>query len=124
MSELFENAFETEAIVLTDEEGTPLFGIFSGGTLPHVAVPDAPDHSIFYHTSGSVYTLKGENNVINGGIADHWEGEHQEEEIHELLFFNSNGSPDNIRLTENVGTHGVPFYNSDGSQDDLHTVTA
>ncbi len=69
MSELVEESFDTQSITFTDDEGTIIWGIFSGGTLPHVAIPDAPTKSVYHRNDGAVYVL-GEG--LNASLQASW----------------------------------------------------
>jgi hypothetical protein len=55
MSELVDNAFEPDSLIIGDEPN--VLGFFVGGVLPHVAVPDAPAYSWYYRTTGERYQL-------------------------------------------------------------------
>ncbi len=115
MSEIVDNAFEVEAVILTDEEGNGKIGLFAGDALPHAVAPDAPNHSVYYRTNGEVYTLNG-----NGGALGNWEA-HADEEHFAVPFYNFDGSKDNvIIITDHVNeTHSIPFFDSFGLVDNI-----
>jgi len=70
MSTDVENAYEVESLIVGSEPN--LIGIFSGGVLPHIAVPDAPMYSMYYRSTGEVYRLTNAGGG-NGSLAGDWE---------------------------------------------------
>jgi len=66
MSNDVEQAYEIDSLIVGQEPN--LIGIFSGGVLPHIAVPDAPLYSIYYRSTGETY-----RNVGGGSLEADWE---------------------------------------------------
>ena len=56
MSTLVNDAFDTPSIHLGEKISN--FGMYAGGILPHIAVPDATFPSEYARTNGEVYLLE------------------------------------------------------------------
>ena len=111
MSEDVEEAFETKGLIIGEDTTV---GIFSGGVLPHVAVPDAPRYSLYHRTNGDIFKLTG----IDGSEPSDWEIQGSSVLELNLIFFNSNGVRDDI----SISSFDLPFYNSDGTQDNIKII--
>ncbi len=109
MSELVEEAIEVSSIIIGVEPD--LFGIFYGGVLPEIAVPDAPINSIYYRNTGETFKLTGSP----ASSSSSWTLDSLTSSI---PFCNSDGSEDNIPLFSNQ----IPFLNSDGSTDNISLI--
>ena len=70
MSDLVEQAHEIDGLILNDPATGTQIGLFVGGVLPHVAVPDAPYYAWYFRNDGSVYRLSAGS---DGSIAGNWQ---------------------------------------------------
>ena len=114
MSEDVENAYEVDSIIIG--QGSNLIGIFAGGVLPHIAVPDAPPYSIYYRNTGEVFRVNGNDSSIQSNWADVTP---QASQFGSIPFITFSGGIDNIDLT--IGSE-IPFINANGSLDNLGLV--
>lgn len=109
MSELVKGALETDALIIGVEPN--LLGIFSGGVLPHIAVPDAPNNALYCHVDGRVFKLNGLGSVATSWVV-------QTDNSGSIPFCNADGTEDNIDLINGE----IPFQNADGTDDNIGLV--
>ena len=113
MSILVDEAFEVSSLTLGTDDNA--IGLYVGGVLPHVAVPDAPLYSVYYRTSGEVYTNDNGGGGL-GSLATDWKLSTEATNTSSIPFFNFDTTTDNIALTPGGE---VPFFNFDGTLDDI-----
>lgn len=111
MSTQFENAFEVDSLLIGDE--SQLIGLFAGGVLPHIAVPDAPIYSEYRRTNGDIYKLI----AVDGSIAGNWQLQSGNVQLDlELPFYDSTGASDTLPIIN----FELEFYDSNGVQDNIN----
>jgi len=114
MSEDVKNAYEVDSVIIG--QGDNLIGIFVGGILPHISVPDAPAHSVYHRTTGEVFKV----NALGSHVEANWiDITPQASQFGEIPFIVANGGIDNIPLT---GNDEVPFFDAAGVQDDIGLI--
>lgn len=108
---LVAKSFEADGLVIGENAN---FGIFSGGVLPHVLVPDAPIYSVYHRNNGDDYKLM----AIDGSVEANWVQQNNNDLSLELIFVNANGTRDDI----SISGFNLPFYNSNGTRDDIKII--
>lgn len=112
MSEDVDNAHEVDSLIIGTEPNR--IGIFVGGLLPHVAVPDAPANSLYLRTTGELFRKQGA-----GPAPEDWEEDLANTGTFgtDLLlpFCLTSGAINNIPVIAGE----LPFFLSNGSQNNI-----
>lgn len=108
---LVTQSFEADGLIIGEDAD---FGIFSGGVLPHVIIPDAPIYSIYHRNNGDTFKLM----AADGSIPGNWEVQGSSVLALNLMFINANGTRDDI----SISGFDLPFYNANGTQDNIKII--